>query len=407
MSVLDDLRKKREATASKPVDNDYGSNIPTDSPGESQISQGNGVEQQPEDDSSQNTAIEEQSSAENEIVQQPTQSRSELFLQQIQMGRPYTEAYSETFVNPELNKEEQEKRDRKESARRNIAAFGDAARLLGQGISAFNGGIVNLDNGSMSGANGKREERQYDKYIDRVNRYKEGAYRANMGDLQNNLQELRLRRQQERENLILANRQAREDKQLSDKIALDDKRREEDRKNKSEEAEKQRIWQAGQNAKKNAASIASANIRKGSTSATEDKNYTYYPDGDNVVKIPKSKMSDANVSRIYSELVKEYPDARFKGSAMKNIAGMPIKDPEGNIVYEDKMPTPTQMQQIIGEYAGNSPKAMEIIRSLSEDAPKEESAPVSKKRAIEGFTSDNSDEQPTESKPTKKKISGF
>ncbi|MEG0993807.1 MAG: hypothetical protein RSE51_08170 [Bacteroidales bacterium] len=415
MGVLDDLRKKREATAYKPADNDYGSNIPTDSPSDVQISQVNGVNEQAGGNSGQVspeiTTQQAPAPAVTQNYEQPAEaenqpgkplSANELFMQYINNGTPYTDAYTQAYNDPSMNEEEQKIRDRKEGARRNIAAFADAARLIGQGISTFGGGRVNIDQSSISHSNGNREKEQKKAYDEKVRRYLDGKYHAGTADITQKIREIQMRRQQERENQILANKIEWEEKKIKEQQAFEAEQRALDRQLK-----------ATLSANSNATTIASANIRKGSVGATEDKNYTYYPDGDNVVKIPKSKMSDANISRIYSELVKEYPGAKFKGSAMKNIAGMPIKDSKGNIVYEDKMPTPTQMQQIIGEYAGNSPKAMEIIRSLSEDytgateersnesnigytnasgewsavpdiRPKKESAPASKK-VVHGF----------------------
>ncbi|MEG1379682.1 MAG: hypothetical protein RSC75_08700, partial [Bacteroidales bacterium] len=217
MGVLDDLRKKREATAYKPADNDYGSNIPTDSPSDVQISQVNGVNEQAGGNSGQVspeiTTQQAPAPAVTQNYEQPAEaenqpgkplSANELFMQYINNGTPYTDAYTQAYNDPSMNEEEQKIRDRKEGARRNIAAFADAARLIGQGISTFGGGRVNIDQSSISHSNGNREKEQKKAYDEKVRRYLDGKYHAGTADITQKIREIQMRRQQERENQILA-----------------------------------------------------------------------------------------------------------------------------------------------------------------------------------------------------------
>lgn len=379
MSVLEDIRKREARTKVAPPESNNTDNPPT----QAEISQGNDVKTA---ENNKNGEVQAGSAPDGYVKETADETvlstapeeepinPANILKSEVEAGTPFTDAFMKAYASPEISNEEKQRAEKKEAIRRNIAVFGDAARLIGQGISAFNGGRVNIDNSSISDSNSRRENRLYHQYIDRVMKHKDGAYRANMSDLQYKLQEIARKRQQDRENAILSYQSYREDAKIKA-----------DREFKAGEAEKERKFKSEQNEIKNNVAKEVARIRK-SGSSSEDKNYYIMlgSDGKTQYRIPKN-AKQAVIGQAFSVLTDAIKD---KPEDAKTISDIMIQ-------YQ---PTDraAAMEAVVLAMASKYP---EIENYLKEFTSSSYPSDNSTRKTIPGFTSDKS--------TTRKQIPGF
>ncbi len=200
--------------------------------------------------------------------------------------------------------EEQKRIDRRNKARTVIAGVADALRILGQGIGASGGGMVNIDRGSLSDANNARLAYYKQLHADRLARnnqlltdaqYKDAQYKLSYKDMLDKMLD------NYKNNLIKSGvsvkeaqeKTKRETAKLTAQLAIRDAQMKHD----AEQKQKDRESREKQSAQRNAASLRAAEIRvSGAGNSGSSKEVSMQFDDGRVVFRNKSEMESINRS---------------------------------------------------------------------------------------------------------------
>lgn len=249
--------------------------------------------------------------------------------------------------------EEQKRIDRRNKARTTMAGVADALRILGQGIGASGGGIVNVDRGSLSDANNARYAHYKQEHEDKLAKNNLLLIDAQNKDMQYKLRYKELLDKMladYRENLIKqgASVKAAEEKtkQVEAQIAYKEEKDKADREFKRKENEENRTFKSKENEEKRKTDLRIANMRtsrtasKGSGGGASNKYRNMVLDNATVTFPNTDGMTDFNRRFLvtYANIAKKY--TYYKELQSNNIDNI----------------QPERMAQIVQEMIKNDPQ---------------------------------------------------